>query len=165
MHFLKRPFLITRRYFGGCLMNRIAVPRNIKNISRTFTYKYTQCIKITRFAKSTTYLHFLLNVVIVLCVILLCWVLPKFWCGKFCVLHDSFFKKMGQPRPLFIYFRHFQTQITIVQQINVKNVHLVYVAGIRTHNIWNMSLLPYPLDQGSLPNYYEFAQNKMTKEL
>ena len=33
-----------------------------------------------------------------------------------------------------------------------KNVHPVYGAGIQTHNLQNMSLLPYqPLDQGSRP--------------
>ena len=29
-----------------------------------------------------------------------------------------------------------------LQQINKKNVHPVNVAGIRTHDLWNMSLLP-----------------------
>jgi len=32
-----------------------------------------------------------------------------------------------------------------------KNVHPVYSAGIQTHDFWNMSLLPLPLDQGSRP--------------
>ena len=31
----------------------------------------------------------------------------------------------------------------------LKNVHPVYVAGIRTHELWYMSLFPLPLDQGS----------------
>ena len=31
----------------------------------------------------------------------------------------------------------------------------VYDAGIQTHNLWNMSLLPYPLDQGSRPEVVE----------
>ena len=39
----------------------------------------------------------------------------------------------------------------IYNQLIVKNVHPVYSAAIRTHDLWNMSLLPYPLDQGSLP--------------
>ena len=30
----------------------------------------------------------------------------------------------------------------------LKNVHPVYGAGIRTHNLHNMSRLPYTLDQG-----------------
>ena len=34
---------------------------------------------------------------------------------------STFFKKMGNPRPLFVYFQSFQTNInTILQQINVK---------------------------------------------
>ena len=36
-------------------------------------------------------------------------------------LVDTFFKKMGQPRPLFVYFQSFLKQtIQISQQINVK---------------------------------------------
>ena len=30
----------------------------------------------------------------------------------------------------------------VLQQINMKNVHLVYGAGIRTHDLQNMSLNP-----------------------
>ena len=51
-----------------------------------------------------------------------------------------FFKKMGQA--LFHLVSSFQTHITILQQITVKNVHPVYGARIKTHNLWNMSLLP-----------------------
>ena len=40
----------------------------------------------------------------------------------------------------FIFYL-FQTRISILIQINVKNVHPVYVAGIRTHDLQNMSLL------------------------
>ena len=32
--------------------------------------------------------------------------------------------------------------LQFLQQINVKNVHLVYGAGIWTHDLWNMILLP-----------------------
>ena len=39
-------------------------------------------------------------------------------------------------------FLSFQTNITIFKQINVKNIHPVYGAGIQTHNLRNMSLLP-----------------------
>ena len=53
-----------------------------------------------------------------------------------------FFNKMGHPWPLFHLFLSFQTNITILQQINVKNVHPVYGAGIRTHQLWNISLPP-----------------------
>ena len=38
--------------------------------------------------------------------------------------------------------RNKQTSIQYLQQINVKNVHLVYCATIRTHNLQDMSLLP-----------------------
>ena len=51
---------------------------------------------------------------------------------------------MGHPRPIFrLIFSLFQTNInTILQQINVKNVHPVYSTGIRTHDLQNVSLLP-----------------------
>ena len=50
---------------------------------------------------------------------------------------------MGHPRPLFfVYFRRFEKTLQFFQQINVKNVHPVWGAGIRTHNLSNMSLLP-----------------------
>ena len=41
----------------------------------------------------------------------------------------------------------------------MKNVHPVYGAGIRTHNLCNISPLPYPLDQGSLPTVMECLPN------
>ena len=57
-----------------------------------------------------------------------------------------FLKKMVQPRPLFRLFLVFfkQTLLQFLQQINVKkcHVHPVYGAGIRTHNLWIVSLLP-----------------------
>ena len=41
---------------------------------------------------------------------------------------------------LFLVFpnKHYK----FLQQIDGKNVHPVYSAGIRTHNLWNVSLLP-----------------------
>ena len=48
--------------------------------------------------------------------------------------------KMGQTRPLFHFFR--LSSLQFLQQINVKNVHPIYGAGIRTHDRLNMSLLP-----------------------
>ena len=43
----------------------------------------------------------------------------------------------------FIYFRLFNHTFQILQQIGMwKNVHPVDGAGIRTHDLWNMSLLP-----------------------
>ena len=57
---------------------------------------------------------------------------------------------MGPSRPLFHLFSSFQIQITNpTTNRYVKIVNPVYGAGIRTHDLWNMSLLPYPLDQGS----------------
>ena len=51
---------------------------------------------------------------------------------------------MYQPRPLlsFIFGLFKQASLQILQQINVKNVNPVYSAGILTHNLQNMSLLP-----------------------
>ena len=46
------------------------------------------------------------------------------------------------PGLYLIYFRLFEQTLQFLQQINVKNVHAVYGAGVRTHNLWNMSLLP-----------------------
>ena len=64
--------------------------------------------------------------------------------------------KMGQPRPLFIYFRLFKHTLHFLQQINVEHVHPVYGAGIQTHNLWNMSLLPLPQDQqGFCTNHFD----------
>ena len=39
--------------------------------------------------------------------------------------------------------------IQFLQQIIVKNIHQVLGAGIRTHNISILSLLPLPIEQGS----------------
>ena len=42
---------------------------------------------------------------------------------------------MGHPRPLFrLFISLFKQIIQILQQINVKNVHPVSGAGIRTHD-------------------------------
>ena len=42
----------------------------------------------------------------------------------------------------FIYFHLFKQTLQFLQQINVKNVHPVYRAGVQTHNLLNTSLLP-----------------------
>ena len=67
---------------------------------------------------------------------------------------------MGQPWPLlsFIFVLFKQTSVQFLQQIYVKNVHPLFGAGIRTHDLWNMSHLPYPLDQGSC--LFEETENK-----
>ena len=54
--------------------------------------------------------------------------------------------KMGHSRPLFVYLCPFKQTLHFLQQINVKNLHSVSGAGIRTHNFQNMSLLPELLD-------------------
>ena len=46
---------------------------------------------------------------------------------------------MGQPQPLFHFFRLFKHITNFTTNIYVKNVHPVYSAGIRTHDLWNMS--------------------------
>ena len=53
-----------------------------------------------------------------------------------------FFKKWANTRLVFIYFRLFKQTIQFLQQLNVKNGRPVYGAGIQTHDLWNMSLLP-----------------------
>ena len=58
---------------------------------------------------------------------------------------------MGHPGLFFIYFCLFKQALQFLQQIYEKNVHPVYGAGIQTHNLQDMSLLPSPLEQGSCP--------------
>ena len=45
------------------------------------------------------------------------------------------FKKWANTGLFFLYFLSFQSNITILQQINVNNVHTVSGTGIRTHNL------------------------------
>ena len=57
-------------------------------------------------------------------------------------------------RTFFVYFRSFQTSNTIFttnQCEKGSNLHPVYGAGIRTHDLSNMSRHPKPLEQGSHP--------------
>ena len=50
---------------------------------------------------------------------------------------------MGQPSLFLIYFRLFKYALQILQQIGMwKNVHPAHGAGIWTHNLGKMSLLP-----------------------
>ena len=57
------------------------------------------------------------------------------------------------PASFSFIFGLFQTNIITIFTTNIcgKNVHPVYGAGIRTHDLWNVSLFPLPLDQGSRP--------------
>ena len=64
------------------------------------------------------------------------WTLPIWWEELF------LYKKWAITGLFFIYFRHFKHTLQFLQQINLKNVHPVYGAGNRTHNLQNMSLLP-----------------------
>ena len=54
---------------------------------------------------------------------------------------DCFFK-WANPVLFFDYFQFVQSNITILEQINVKNIHPVSAAGIRTHNLLIVSFLP-----------------------
>ena len=57
--------------------------------------------------------------------------------------HSHMFLKNGPTRPLFrFYFQSFQTNKTIFTTNICENVHPVYGARIRTHNLWNVSLFP-----------------------
>ena len=63
------------------------------------------------------------------------------------------YKKINGPSPasFSMIFGVFQTNITFLQQNNEKNVHPVQSARIQTHDLWNMSLILLPLDQGIPP--------------
>ena len=55
----------------------------------------------------------------------------------------DYFLKMGQPRPLFRLFLVFSNKhYNFYNKYMWKNVHPVYGPGIRTHELWNMSLFP-----------------------
>ena len=54
-----------------------------------------------------------------------------------------FFLKWAIPGLFLIYFRLFKQTLQLLQQIHVINVHRVYGASIRTHEVQNMSLLPF----------------------
>ena len=53
-----------------------------------------------------------------------------------------FLFECDNPRPLFNLFSVFSNSHTIFQQINVKIIHLVCVAVIRTHDLFIINLLP-----------------------
>ena len=60
------------------------------------------------------------------------------------VVNGFFLKKWAKPGLFFVYFWSFQTSIITIFTTNIceKNVHPVYGAGMRTHNLWNVSLFP-----------------------
>ena len=55
---------------------------------------------------------------------------------------EVFYKKMVNPASLSFIFGLFKNALLFLQQINVKNVHPIYSAGIWTHDLSNMSRLP-----------------------
>ena len=59
------------------------------------------------------------------------------------------FRNMGKPWALFRLFLVFSNNF--YNKFMWKNVHPVYGAGIRTHNLRNVSLFPLLLDQDSRP--------------
>ena len=79
------------------------------------------------------------------------WILSRFWWLKKTSFNDSyplsscFFKKWANLGLFFCLFSVFSNKNLnnfYNKYTYVKNVHRVYIAGIRTHNLWNMSLLP-----------------------
>ena len=75
-------------------------------------------------------------------------------CATFKLLPLAIFLKWGILGLFFVYFRLFKQTAQFLKQNNVKkcDVHPVYGAGIQTHNLQNMILLPLPLNQGSCPS-------------
>ena len=66
------------------------------------------------------------------------------------------FYKDGPTPASFSFIFVFLNTLQFLHQINVKIFHPVYGAGIRTHDLWNRSVLPKSLDQGFRPDtiYY-----------
>ena len=65
-----------------------------------------------------------------------------------------FFKDGPTPASSIVYFRSFQTNTIKIFTTNICEKY----SGIRTHDLWNMSLLHWPLDQGSRPIPSEFRE-------
>ena len=65
---------------------------------------------------------------------------PRFYADQL----PKLFKNGPTPTSFSFIFGLFKQTIQFLQQIKVKkcHVHPVYRAGIRTHDLWNMSLLP-----------------------
>ena len=83
-----------------------------------------------------------------------------------CRNFNVFFKNWPTPASFSFIFGLFQTNIiTILQQIYVKNVHPVYGAGIRTHDLWNVSLFPLPLEISMLAASSSAAAHFSSKEM
>ena len=70
--------------------------------------------------------------------------------------------RLANPGLFFVYFCYFQTSNIFLQQINVKkcsNVHPVYGAGIRTHDLSNITTRP-----GLRPCVETLTANSLTFE-
>ena len=61
--------------------------------------------------------------------------------------------KWDYPGLFSIYFRLFKHKLQFLQQINVKNVHLVNGAGIQTHDLWSLESPPITTRPGLLPAF------------
>ena len=59
-----------------------------------------------------------------------------------CVYNSFVSYEWAIPGLFLVYFHLLKQTLQFLQQINVKNVQPIYSAGIRTHNLQNMSLLP-----------------------
>ena len=74
--------------------------------------------------------------------------------------------KMGHPLPLFpIFSVLFEHTIQFIRQINLKNINLVSIAGVKTHILCNTSLLSQPLDQTSRYVRFLFAGISLRRAL
>ena len=82
----------------------------------------------------------------------------KFSCSLFlpaAIMIFILYFLMGHPRPLLRLFSFFQKQYNFCYNYTRKYVYPAYYgAGIQTHDLQNMILLPQPLDQGKAPIYY-----------
>ena len=70
-----------------------------------------------------------------------------------CLFHPFYlyvFPNGPIPASFCFIFGLFRQTVRFLQEINVKNAHVVFGAGIRTYNLINMSRFTWPLDQGSL---------------
>ena len=63
-------------------------------------------------------------------------------CPKSCCISLIFFKNGPIPASFSFIFGLFKQTLQFYNKYMWKNVHPVYGAGIRTHNIWKVSLLP-----------------------
>ena len=72
---------------------------------------------------------------------------------------------MGQPRPLFVYFRLFKKTLQIIEQINVKNVHPISGAGIQTHNLlikWLLLVTRFIIIESIFSHYDKWVSSKFS---